>query len=126
MLVSSAVIVILRHAELVLMEVCKAGSDCLFCFVCGLMRTVVQVETGHDRNVTLGGRIAYALWRSVYAVKQVDARSRVCLSRLLKLSLFTRERNGLILFLTVLLSTQILVLFDYFKSRVFGRDISQF
>jgi NADH:ubiquinone reductase (non-electrogenic) len=43
-----------------------------------------------------GAAKQYALWRSVYAVKQVDARSRV------------------------------LVLIDYLKTRIWGRDISQF
>lgn len=38
---------------------------------------VVQVEATKDTNITLGGGIAYALWRSVYAVKQVDVRNRV-------------------------------------------------
>lgn len=59
-------------------------------------RAIVQVDTGGERTLKVGGRIAFALWRSVYAVKQVDVRNRV------------------------------LVLFDYFKSRVYGRDISQF
>lgn len=38
----------------------------------------MQVEAGEERTVTVGGSIAYALWRSVYAVKQVDVRNRVC------------------------------------------------
>ncbi|CAN8070426.1 unnamed protein product, partial [Agarophyton chilense] len=59
-------------------------------------RAVVQVEATPNKNVKIGGRIAYVLWRSVYAVKQVDIRNRV------------------------------LVLFDYFKSRVYGRDVSRF
>eukprot|EP00177_Eucheuma_denticulatum_P002705 GFKZ01004862.1.p1 GENE.GFKZ01004862.1~~GFKZ01004862.1.p1 ORF type:complete len:510 (+),score=43.72 GFKZ01004862.1:38-1567(+) len=59
-------------------------------------RAAVQVQAGDDASINIGGRVAYALWRSVYAVKQVDVRNRL------------------------------LVLFDYFKTRVFGRDISQF
>ncbi|CDF33110.1 unnamed protein product [Chondrus crispus] len=62
----------------------------------GNERAVVQVPATSETNIKVGGRFAYALWASVYAVKQVDVRNRV------------------------------LVLFDYFKSRVFGRDISQF
>lgn len=55
-------------------------------------RAVVQVETSPSKNLVLGGRIAFFLWRSVYAVKQVDVRNRV------------------------------LVLFDWFKTKAFGRD----
>lgn len=44
----------------------------------------------------VGGRIAYLLWGSVYAVKQVDTRSRV------------------------------LVVFDQLKAKIWGRDVSQF
>lgn len=54
------------------------------------------MEATPTKNLAIGGRVAYALWRSVYAVKQVDVRNRI------------------------------LVLFDYFKSRVYGRDISRF
>jgi NADH:ubiquinone reductase (non-electrogenic) len=55
-------------------------------------RAVVQFEASEKRNLAFGGRIAFFLWRSVYAVKQVDVRNRV------------------------------LVLFDWFKARAFGRD----
>lgn len=40
-------------------------------------QAVVQVEATKSKNLTVGGRVAYALWRSVYAVKQVDVRNRV-------------------------------------------------
>lgn len=59
-------------------------------------KAVVQVDTSKTSNVTVGGTIAYLLWFSVYAVKQVDTRSRV------------------------------LVLFDRLKASIWGRDISQF
>jgi NADH:ubiquinone reductase (non-electrogenic) len=55
-------------------------------------RAVVQVDASDSRQLAFGGRIAFFLWRSVYAVKQVDVRNRV------------------------------LVLFDWFKARAFGRD----
>lgn len=58
-------------------------------------RAVVQVETSPSNNLALGGRIAFFLWRSVYAVKQVDVRNRI------------------------------LVLFDWFKTKTFGRDGKQ-
>lgn len=53
---------------------------------------IVQVDTTKNKTLRLGGNIAFLLWRSVYAVKQVDVRNRV------------------------------LVLFDWFKTRAFGRD----
>lgn len=42
-----------------------------------LFFVVVQVEATPTTNVKIGGRVAYLLWRSVYAVKQVDVRNRV-------------------------------------------------
>lgn len=42
-----------------------------------LVYAVVQVEASPSTNVKIAGRIAYLLWRSVYAVKQVDVRNRV-------------------------------------------------
>lgn len=55
---------------------------CLFCvaiYVTGVnsLTAVVQVQATDNRSINIGGRIAYALWRSVYAVKQVDVRNRV-------------------------------------------------
>lgn len=47
-------------------------------------------------QLAVAGSLAYLLWRSVYLTKQVSTRNRV------------------------------LILFDWAKSRVFGRDISQF
>ena len=47
------------------------------------------------RGIELSGRFAYLLWRSVYLTKQVSARNRF------------------------------LILIDWLKTRVFGRDISQ-
>mmetsp|Transcript_13474 Transcript_13474/g.54004 ORF Transcript_13474/g.54004 Transcript_13474/m.54004 type:complete len:401 (+) Transcript_13474:1210-2412(+) len=49
-----------------------------------------------DNKLKLSGALTYLLWQSVYATKQVSFRSRV------------------------------LVLFDWFKTKVFGRDLSQF
>jgi NADH:ubiquinone reductase (non-electrogenic) len=51
---------------------------------------------GLKSPVKVSGRLAFFLWRSVYAVKQVSTRTRV------------------------------LVLFDWVKTRVFGRDTSLF
>jgi len=56
---------------------------------------LTQVDAGR-LHVQLSGRLAYLLWRSVYATKQVSARNRL------------------------------LILFDWLKTRLFGRDISQF
>lgn len=47
-------------------------------------------------SVQLGGFLAWLLYASVYTVKQVSLRNRV------------------------------LILFDYAKTKVFGRDLSQF
>lgn len=49
-----------------------------------------------DTSLALYGSFAFLLWRSVYITKQVSFRNRV------------------------------LILFDWLKTRVFGRDISQF
>lgn len=49
-----------------------------------------------DLDVQLSGSFAFLLWRSVYITKQVSLRNRV------------------------------LILFDWLKARVFGRDLSQF
>mmetsp|Transcript_12489 Transcript_12489/g.38103 ORF Transcript_12489/g.38103 Transcript_12489/m.38103 type:complete len:564 (+) Transcript_12489:200-1891(+) len=49
-----------------------------------------------EQKIKLSGALTYLLWQSVYATKQVSFRSRV------------------------------LVLFDWLKTRVFGRDLSQF
>lgn len=43
----------------------------------GNERAVVQVPATSETNIKVGGRFAYALWASVYAVKQVDVRNRV-------------------------------------------------
>lgn len=53
-------------------------------------------SNGEAPRVALSGFVSYLLWLSTYAVKQVDTRNRV------------------------------LVLFDWFKTKVFGRDLSQF
>jgi NADH:ubiquinone reductase (non-electrogenic) len=47
-------------------------------------------------GVNLYGSLAFLLWRSVYITKQVSFRNRV------------------------------LILFDWMKAQVFGRDLSQF
>jgi hypothetical protein len=55
----------------------------------GNSRSIVQVQATETQSIKLGGRVAFALWRSVYAAKQTNARTRV------------------------------LVLFDWFKARLF-------
>lgn len=59
---------------------------------------VTQFEPGQEASVSLRlyGRLAFLLWRSVYITKQVSFRNRV------------------------------LILFDWLKARVFGRDTSLF
>jgi NADH dehydrogenase FAD-containing subunit len=59
-------------------------------------QALAQVSAGNSQLVSASGELGYLLWRSVYTVKQVSFRNRV------------------------------LVLFDWFKSQVFGRDISRF
>jgi NADH:ubiquinone reductase (non-electrogenic) len=49
-----------------------------------------------DTSLNVYGSLAFLLWRSVYITKQVSFRNRV------------------------------LILFDWMKARVFGRDLSQF
>lgn len=49
-----------------------------------------------DTNINIAGSLAFLLWRSVYITKQVSFRNRV------------------------------LILFDWVKAKVFGRDLSQF
>lgn len=58
---------------------------------------LTQIEAGSaDLSVKLYGRLAFLLWRSVYITKQVSFRNRV------------------------------LILFDWVKTRMFGRDTSLF
>lgn len=59
-------------------------------------QAVAEVNLGSTPVSQAGGRAAFLLWRSVYAVKQVSLRNRI------------------------------LVLFDWLKSRVFGRDLTRF
>jgi NADH dehydrogenase FAD-containing subunit len=49
-----------------------------------------------DGRLDIAGAFAFLLWRSVYITKQVSTRNRV------------------------------LILFDWLKTRLFGRDLSQF
>lgn len=49
-----------------------------------------------DSKLDIAGAFAFLLWRSVYITKQVSTRNRV------------------------------LILFDWIKAKVFGRDLSQF
>jgi len=49
-----------------------------------------------DGQLDIAGAFAFLLWRSVYITKQVSFRNRV------------------------------LILFDWFKAKLFGRDLSQF
>lgn len=62
----------------------------------GEEQAVAEVGLGSTTVSRAAGRAAFALWRSVYVVKQVSFRNRV------------------------------LVLFDWVKSRVFGRDLTRF
>lgn len=55
-----------------------------------------QVQVGDKRIVSKAGSIGFALWRSVYLVKQVATRNRI------------------------------LVTFDWIKSAIFGRDTTRF
>jgi NADH dehydrogenase FAD-containing subunit len=54
------------------------------------------MQVDMDTNLNIWGQFAFLLWRSVYITKQVSMRNRV------------------------------LILFDWLKTRVFGRDISLF
>lgn len=53
-----------------------------------------QVQVGENRLLSEAGSIGFLLWRSVYVVKQVSPRTRF------------------------------LVLFDWFKTKIFGRDVT--
>ena len=53
-----------------------------------------QVQVGENRLLSEAGSIGFLLWRSVYVVKQVSPRTRF------------------------------LVLFDWFKTKLFGRDVT--
>ncbi|KAG2487510.1 hypothetical protein HYH03_013928 [Edaphochlamys debaryana] len=59
-------------------------------------KALTQVEAFDVLNLKLYGSVAFLLWKSVYITKQVSFRNRV------------------------------LILFDWLKARVFGRDISLF
>ena len=54
-----------------------------------------QVQIGEQRLLSEAGSTGFLLWRSVYVVKQVSTRTRL------------------------------LVLFDWLKSRLFGRDATR-
>ncbi|EFJ45820.1 hypothetical protein VOLCADRAFT_105834 [Volvox carteri f. nagariensis] len=62
----------------------------------GSDKALTQVEAFDVINLKLYGSVAFLLWKSVYITKQVSFRNRV------------------------------LILFDWMKARVFGRDISLF
>ncbi|GLC47157.1 hypothetical protein PLESTB_001387100 [Pleodorina starrii] len=62
----------------------------------GSDKALTQVEAFDVINLKLYGSVAFVLWKSVYITKQVSFRNRV------------------------------LILFDWMKARVFGRDISLF
>ena len=55
-----------------------------------------QVQVGEFPLFAYSGSVAFVLWRSVYLVKQVATKNRI------------------------------LVTFDWFKSNVFGRDMTRF
>ena len=59
-------------------------------------KALTQVELFDSLQLNLYGALAFLLWRSVYITKQVSLRNRV------------------------------LILFDWMKAQVFGRDISLF
>jgi len=54
-----------------------------------------QVELGNKKIFNQAGSVGFLLWRSVYIVKQVSTKTRL------------------------------LVLFDWFKTRIFGRDVTR-
>ena len=60
----------------------------------GAGQAVAQVQFGENSLLNASGENAFLLWRSVYVVKQVSTRTRL------------------------------LVLFDYLKSKLFGRDLT--
>ena len=60
----------------------------------GAGQAVAQVQLGENSLLNASGENAFLLWRSVYVVKQVSTRTRL------------------------------LVLFDYLKSKLFGRDLT--
>uniref|UniRef100_A0A7S1TJV9 FAD/NAD(P)-binding domain-containing protein n=1 Tax=Erythrolobus australicus TaxID=1077150 RepID=A0A7S1TJV9_9RHOD len=62
----------------------------------GGKKAVADVDAGDFQVGNVSGRLAFFLWRSVYLTKQVSTRNRI------------------------------LVLQDWIKTRLFGRDISQF
>jgi len=62
----------------------------------GKANAVAEINLGSTAVSHSAGRAAYVLWRSVYVVKQVSLRNRI------------------------------LVLFDWAKTRVFGRDLTDF
>lgn len=62
----------------------------------GEEKAVAEVDLGSTHVSSAAGMAAFILWRSVYMVKQVSFRNRL------------------------------LVLFDWFKSRMFGRDFTRF
>ena len=57
-------------------------------------QAVAQVQLGDNSLLNASGEQAFLLWRSVYLVKQVSTRTRL------------------------------LVLFDFVKSKMFGRDLT--
>ena len=60
----------------------------------GDSKAVVQLQLGNSSLGKYAGDAAYILWKSVYLVKQVSSRTRM------------------------------LILFDYMKVQIFGRDVS--
>ncbi|GIL60516.1 hypothetical protein Vafri_15069 [Volvox africanus] len=62
----------------------------------GNEKALTQVEAFDIIHLRITGTLAFALWKSVYITKQVSLRNRI------------------------------LILFDWMKARVFGRDISLF
>jgi len=61
----------------------------------GNFLVVPQVQLGEQRLLAEAGSVGFLLWRSVYVAKQVALRNRL------------------------------LVVFDWIKSRAFGRDITR-
>jgi len=58
-------------------------------------KALSQVQLGDKHLFNQAGSIGFLLWRSVYVVKQVSTKTRL------------------------------LVLFDWFKTKIFGRDVTR-
>ena len=66
----------------------------VYCGTSGGGEALSQVQVGESRLLSEAGSTGFLLWRSVYVVKQVSPRTRF------------------------------LVLFDWLKTKIFGRDVT--